>query len=123
MSESPPARPPSIDAYAFGRIEIDGQTYTKDLIILPAGVRPNWWRHEGHALKPGDLDAVFAAGPKVLVIGRGAQSGMRVTPEAQAALQSAGIAFVALPTADAVEEYNHRQRQGEPVAAALHLTC
>ena len=49
---------PRIDTYVFGRIEIDGCTYTSDVIILPTGVRDNWWRDEGHKLKPGDLKQV-----------------------------------------------------------------
>ena len=62
--------PPRIDSYEFGRIVIDGQEYTSDVIILPEGVRGNWWRQEGHVLKPGDLSTVLAAGPKALVIGQ-----------------------------------------------------
>ncbi|HUU83229.1 MAG TPA: hypothetical protein VM243_06965 [Phycisphaerae bacterium] len=36
--------PPRVDSYEFGRIEIDGHTYTSDVIILRSGVRGNWHR-------------------------------------------------------------------------------
>ena len=115
--------PPNIDSYRFGHIEIDGQTYTSDVIILPAGVMSNWWREEGHALNPGDLSQVMEAAPKVLVVGQGAQGAMRVTDQALTYLKQAGIETICLPTAQAVEAYNERCRRGELVAAALHLTC
>lgn len=114
---------PRIGSYAFGRIEIDGRTYASDVIILPGGVRGNWWREQGHTLKPGDLSSVLEARPKILVVGQGAHGAMRVTDETLACLQEAGIEVVCLPTARAVEAYNERCRRGEVVAAALHLTC
>ncbi|OQY18037.1 MAG: hypothetical protein B6I35_13630 [Anaerolineaceae bacterium 4572_32.2] len=44
-----------IESYRFGRIIIDGQTHSKDVIILPDRVIENWWRQEGHALHLDDL--------------------------------------------------------------------
>ena len=114
---------PRIDSYEFGRIQIDGQTYTSDVIILPTGVRDNWWRDEGHTLKPADLSPVLEASPEVLVVGQGAHGMMRVSNESLSCLQTAGIEVVCGPTKRAAEIYNERVRRGEPVAAALHLTC
>jgi len=114
---------PGIDAYSFGRIEIDGRTYTSDVIILPTGVRDNWWRKQGHQLDPDDLEIVLDASPEVLVIGQGAQGIMKVMGETLAFLKQANIEAVCLPTPQAVEAYTDRCRQGRTVAAALHLTC
>ena len=116
-------RPPQIGSYAFGRIEIDGQPYTSDVIVLPTGVRPDWWRKQGHHLDPDDLSAVFEASPKVLVIGQGAHGIMQVAEETRAALKQAGIEAICVPTGRAVDVYNERRDRGEAVAAALHLTC
>ena len=116
-------RQPRIDAYSFGSIEIDGCTYTADVIILPAGVRSNWWRDQGHTLQPGDLTEVLEASPHVVVIGQGAHGLMKVTEETLIRLNQAGIEAVCAPTARAVEVYSQRSRRGERVAAALHLTC
>ena len=65
----------AIDDYAFGRITIDGQSYTSDVIVLADGVRDGWWRKEGHSLAIEDLDAVAAAAPAVLVVGVVAKCG------------------------------------------------
>ena len=114
---------PRIGGYGFGSIEIDGQTYTSDVIILPTEVRGDWWRDEGHTLVPGDLADVLDASPEVLVVGQGAHGYMKVTDETLACLKHAGIEAVCMPTARAVDVYNERAQRGERVAAALHLTC
>lgn len=114
--------PAKIESYQFGRIVIDGKAHHKDVIILPDRVISGWWRKEGHALHPQDLEAVLEAAPEVLVVGQGASGLMRVTPETEQALHAAGIELIALPTGRAVETYN-RLRGERAVAAALHLTC
>ena len=114
---------PRISSYAFGSIEIDGKSFTSDVIILPREVRSNWWRAEGHLLQPEDLAEVLQASPETLVIGQGANGLMKVAPETHTRLNEAGIELVCLPTARAVEAYNERAARGEQVAAALHLTC
>jgi hypothetical protein len=114
---------PKIESYSFGRIEIDGRTYTADVIILPGGVRANWWRDEGHVLNVADLAAVVEAGPEVLVVGQGAHGMMQVPEPTLAHLREAGIEAVCAPTARAVEVYSQRCQEGRAVAAALHLTC
>ena len=43
---------PKIDDYDFGRIVVDGVEQTRDVILLPGRVVPNWWRHDGHTLVP-----------------------------------------------------------------------
>jgi hypothetical protein len=111
-----------IDSYRFGQVVIDGTPHHKDVIILPDRVIGGWWRKEGHALHPEDLEAVFEATPEVLVVGQGAYGRMQVTDETERALQDAGIKLIALPSGEAVETYN-RLRGERAVAAALHLTC
>ena len=111
-----------IEDYQFGKITIDGVTYSKDLIILPARICTGWWRKEGHLLQLADLEEVLLSKPQLLVIGQGAYSRMRVASEVGQALQAAGIDWVALPTDAACEEFNRRAAE-QVVAAALHLTC
>ncbi len=114
---------PQIESYSFGRITVDGKTYSNDLIILPAGVRPGWWRKQGHNLHPDDLKQVVEAKPSVLVIGSGNLGRMQVPQDALAHLQTHGIRAIVERTAEACQRYNELARQGEAVAAALHLTC
>lgn len=113
---------PYIDAYQFGKIMINGEVHTKDVIILPSRIISDWWREEGHVLHVSDLQEVLIAQPRVLIIGRGAYSRMRVASEVVNALRAARIEMISLATDNACEEYNNMSNISE-VAAALHLTC
>lgn len=113
---------PHIDSYRFGNIVIEGQTYTKDVIIFPDHVMARWWRKEGHALYPEDIQDVLAAKPDVLIVGQGAYGMMRITTAAQSALKVAGIEVQAHSTEKACAVYNELCRTQSAVAA-LHITC
>src|SRR3990170_5911937 len=69
-----------IDHYSFGKIIIDGKTYTSDVIIYPDRVDSSWWRKEGHYLQVVDLTEIINARPDLLIIGTG-YSGVMVVPE------------------------------------------
>lgn len=111
-----------IESYSFGRMRVDGTDYTSDLIILPEGIIPSWWRKEGHNLQPEDIEAVLDAAPEVLVIGTGAMGMMSVSEGALSALREAGIEVLAERTGKAVETFN-RVSQARRAAGAFHLTC
>ncbi len=111
-----------IDSYSFGRIVIDGKTYTSDVIIYPGRVDASWWRKEGHLLQLADLDEVLQAKPQVLVIGTGYSGVMRVPRETIDGITRHGIEVKAERTSRAVEEYNEL-RGRKTVIAALHITC
>ena len=113
---------PKIETYRFGHLVVDGQTHSKDLIILPEQVVGGWWRREGHAVHPEDLAVVLDADPEILIVGQGAYGRMRVTPEAKQSLQAASIELITQPTEHACQTYN-QVREQKRVAAALHLTC
>jgi len=113
---------PEIEGYRFGRIVVDGETYTNDLIILPGEILSGWWRKEGHSLYPEDLDAVFEAGPELLIVGQGANGRMQVPDETKQAIRERGIELIAQQTETACDTYNEMRDQ-RLVAAALHLTC
>ena len=111
-----------IDSYTFGRIVVDGKTYTTDVIIYPGKVDSSWWRQEGHLLQLVDLEEVLLAKPDMLVIGTGSFGVMRVPREAVDRIAAMGIAVKVERTGKAVEVYNEMQGTGT-VVAALHLTC
>ena len=113
---------PVIEDYGFGHIVIDGQRFTKDVIIFPDRVADRWWRKDGHSLAMADLDEVIHNPPEVLVVGRGSISRMDVPEATRKAIQALGIELIAEPTAQACETYN-RLRGTRRVVAALHLTC
>jgi uncharacterized protein YprB with RNaseH-like and TPR domain len=113
---------PHIESYSFGKITVDGTVHTSDIVILPGGVRPRWWRKEGHNLAKEDLQEVIEAQPTVLVIGTGNVGMMQVPQETVDYLAAQGIRVEVEPTAAACQRYNELAKS-EQAAAALHLTC
>ncbi len=113
---------PNIDSYRFGRIVIDGEPHSKDVIILSDRVIAGWWRKKGHTLLPEDLEEVLAAHPDLLVVGQGACRRMNVPDQVRQSLDQAGIELISQSTKQACETYN-KLREQRSVAAALHLTC
>ena len=111
-----------IDSYSFGKIVINGKTYTSDVIIYPNRVDASWWRKEGHLLQFADVEKALQAKPDVLVIGTGYSGVMRVPKETLDRIISQGIEVKVERTAKAVEVYNDLEG-ATTVIAALHLTC
>jgi len=112
----------NISHYSFGRIVIDGQTYTKDIILFPERVFSPWWRKEGHLLQIEDLIEVVNAKLPVLIVGTGYNDTMRVPEEVIAYLRSKDIELHVKDTRAAVKLYNEISGE-KKTAAALHLTC
>jgi hypothetical protein len=110
-----------IQEYSFGRIVVDGEEHSRDVIVLPQRVVGDWWRRDGHSLVIEDLDEVVDELPERLIVGCGAHGRLRPNPSVIEALSERGIEVEALPTGEAVERYG----QSDPArtAAALHLTC
>jgi hypothetical protein len=110
-----------LENYSFGRLMVDGQEQTRDLIVLPERVVTDWWRREGHSLAIEDLDEVLDELPARLVLGVGAYG--RLHPEADviAELERRGVEVECLLTDAAVRRYGELDERR--TAAALHLTC
>jgi len=112
---------PRIEDYAFGRVVVDGEEHTKDVIVLPQRVVGNWWRREGHALVLEDLEEVVDELPERLIVGTGAYGQMRPDPGTLEQLRAREIEVESLPTPDAVKRFG--ELDPARTAAALHLTC
>ena len=112
---------PRLEDYTFGRIRVDGEEHTRDLIVLPDRVVPDWWRRDGHSLAMEDLDEVRDELPERLILGCGANGQLKPDPAVIEALERRGIEVEALETADAVRRYGESDERR--TAAALHLTC
>jgi hypothetical protein len=112
---------PRLEDYSFGRIVVDGETETSDVIVLPDRVVRNWWRRDGHGLVLEDLDAVLDELPARLIVGTGAHGRMKPDTAALAQLRERGVEVEVLPTDRAVERY--AASNPAETAAALHLTC
>ena len=112
----------NIEHYSFGRITIDGKTYTSDVIIYPGRVDSSWWRKQGHYLQVVDLIDVINTKPDILIIGTGYSGVMVVPKETVSRLESEDIEVHVAQTEKAVELFNTLQKD-RTVIAALHLTC
>ena len=112
-----------IETYSFGNIMIKGKKYRNDLKIVGNQIIGDWWRREGHALYPMDIDDILYSAVEILVVGTGAYGSMKVTEEAAKAIEGRGIKLVAVPTKEAVSLFNNLHNEGKRVAGAFHLTC
>ena len=111
-----------IESYSFGRIVIDGQLYTRDLILYSDRVDENWWRGKGHWLEVEDLQEIFNVRPDTLIVGTGATGLMKISAEVKHQLKEKGIELIAERTEEACQRFNTLSPQRK-VVAALHLTC
>jgi hypothetical protein len=112
-----------ITAYNFGSIDVEGNNYTSDVIILPAIVKDGWWRKQGHSLAVEDLKEVIAAKPEILVVGTGYYGRMQIPDDTKSYINAQGIELIEAPTSRAVAEFNKLQKRCANIVAALHLTC
>jgi hypothetical protein len=110
-----------LEDYSFGRIVVDGQEHTRDLIVLPDRIVSNWWRREGHSLVMEDLEEVQDELPERLIVGCGAHGQLKPHPAVLDALRERGIEVETHDTTEAVKRYRESDERG--TAAALHLTC
>ena len=111
----------TLERYSFGRVTIDGDEHTRDVIVLPDRVIANWWRRDGHSLAIEDLAEVLEELPRRLLIGCGADGRLKPDASAVAALQRRGVEVEVLRTPEAVRRYGELDERA--TAAALHLTC
>ncbi len=112
-----------IQQVAFGRLVLEGRTYTSDLVIYPDGrVRDGWRRGRGHRLALEDLAGLVKAAPEVIVAGTGVNGRMVPEPDLEERLAVKGIRLVAAPNEQAAALFNERV-PGDRVGACFHLTC
>ncbi len=112
-----------IKSYEFGRIEIDGKTYTSDVIIYEDHVNSSWWRKEGHYLQIEDIEEILKVKPDMIIVGTGKYGTMKVSNDAKKELESRSIDFVYSNTDEACKKHNEISGSGKMVVTALHLTC
>lgn len=111
-----------VDGYSFGRISIDGQIYTSDIILFPDRVYSSWWRKSGHNLCLDDLKEVNLREYDALIVGTGFFGLMKVEKDVQKFMKENGIQIFIQKTKDAVRKYNEMASQTK-VVGAFHLTC
>ncbi len=113
-----------IDNYEFGRLVVNGEAYTSDVLIWPEGLDDSWWRERGHSLCMDDLSELMDKDFDVLIIGTGARGVMNVPGDTLDQLEEVCDELHVATTDEACEKFNELTAQGDKrVAAALHLTC
>ena len=112
-----------IEKYRFGEIVIDGNVYSKDLIVYPGKIKENWWRKEGHSLCIEDIEEIFEYKPEILIIGTGYSGVMDVPEDVIKEIEEKGIKVEVYFTREAVNKFNEYIEKGKKVVCALHLTC
>ena len=112
------------DAFSFGSIEINGNTYEHDVVIDRGEVRKRKKRESkkyrdafGHT--PVSVDEEIPWKCKRLVIGTGTGA-LPVMDEVKREAERRKVRLVILPTARAIELL---QKKGKATNAILHVTC
>ena len=112
-----------IEAYDFGRIVIDGVTYTSDVIIMGKKVEADWWREQGHALEVADISPPLEKFlPEIAIVGTGYMGMMEVPRETRQYFQDKNVELLVENTGKACGLFNDLSR-AKRALAALHLTC
>lgn len=112
----------TIDFCTFGKIVVNGTTYTDDLIIYEDHIQDSWRRAKGHFLRIDDIPLVVEKRPEVLVVGTGASGMMEVPRDTKSRLLAMEIEIVAAPTNRAVKYFN-RLKSKKRTIGAFHLSC
>ena len=111
-----------IDSYQFGKIIIDGNEYTFDVIIYRDNIDPKWRRKEGHSLSIEDINAIIDKKPEMIIIGTCYFGLMKVPSDTIKHIESYGITVISDKTSKVCEVYNSFYKI-KSVIALLHLTC
>ncbi|MFQ6113597.1 MAG: Mth938-like domain-containing protein [bacterium] len=113
-----------IESYSFGKIVIDGKEYSRDVIVYPDHVEPNWWRKRGHELCVEDIKSrIEKAAPDILVLGTGAYGNVIILDSTRKFLEQRNIKLIAENTGSACTTFNELMKSNKKVLGAFHLTC
>lgn len=112
-----------IEQYEFGKIVVNGKTYTDDIKIIGDRVVPHWYRSSGHRVEVADVDDVLAAKPDIFVLGKGEPGRMAADAELVALLKKENIELIEKPSKEAAAIFNQLHKKKKNVAAGFHLTC
>jgi hypothetical protein len=117
---------PRILAIAWGRMEVEGLGSGKDFKLYPGGGREWDWSETGMRHDPGiqpeDVEELLDRGATVVVLSRGMQLQLHVSPRTLKLLSERGVAVHVAETTQAAEIYNELAAT-QPVGGLFHSTC
>ena len=111
-----------ISDYQFGRMVIDEQTFTGDVLVCEGKVLADWWRRQGHRVDMDDLARVRLKAGSRLIIGTGYSGLMAVDRSVEQYCLKNEITLEAMTTPEAVRRFNSLSGE-KNLIGAFHLTC
>ena len=112
-----------ITEFSFGKIVVNGKTYTNDIKIVDGQVISEWWRKRGHRVEVEDIADVLEAKPEVVVIGKGSPGLMKTSASLREKLAIHHIELIEKKTSKAIEVFNKIFQDGRKIAAGFHISC
>jgi hypothetical protein len=107
-------------------MEVEGVGSGKDFKLYPGGGREWDWRETGTqhvpGIQPSDIEELLDHGAEVVVLSKGMQERLHVSPESLQMLRQRGITVHVEETRRAVEVYNDLAMR-ERVGGLFHSTC
>jgi uncharacterized protein len=108
----------SINAYASGRVTVNGETITSSVILTPQHIIRDWLPALFDEMKASHLERFDQLDPEIILIGTG--DTLRFPPAAwTAAYLARGIGVEIMDTAAACRTYNVLLSEDRRVVAAL----
>ena len=112
-----------IKQFSFGKIIVNGVSYTSDIKIIQGKVIPEWWRKSGHRVDVDDIKDILKSKPDILVIGKGKPGLMKSSRSLREFLKDNEIELIEEKTSKAVQTFNRLLKEGKDVSAGLHVSC
>jgi hypothetical protein len=110
----------------FGEIEIEGESYTFDVVIDAGAVKkrdkkPSKAERGRFGHTPLTANESIPWGGKRLIVGTGESGALPIMPDVWAEAERRGVEIVALPTEDALGLLG--EVEAEDAYAVVHVTC
>jgi hypothetical protein len=121
------ANSPRVTHLSWGHLEIEGVDGSfKDAKLFPGGARAWDWNETGTnhepGIQPADIEELLEHGASAVVLSKGFNERLRVTPDALRMLEDRGVSAHVRQTEEAIQLYNEL-RETERVGALIHSTC
>lgn len=124
MNDTAPS--PRISHVSWGRMVIEGVGEGKDFKLYPGGGREWDWSETGtrHApgIQPADVVELLNRGATVVVLSRGMELALKISPETISFLEQRGVTVHVKETREAVDLYNELAKT-QAVGGLFHSTC
>lgn len=117
---------PRITSLSWGAVVTAAGAF-RDAKLWPGGGRGWDWTetgtHHSPGIQPADVAELLERGARHVILSRGQQHRLKVTPAALEAIAEAGAGAEVLGTTEAVDRYNALAADGVAVGALIHSTC